>query len=147
MPKDWNTDEEQRKINNIDSWNPILKAHNIPTPALIDGEELNWQRKRIMEKVRHVVSDDLQNVQTEDMFDTTLDDCERQFMQSAAQEARKPTKVAEGTLKEVVRYDQAGRPFYEYFGSPKSWMKDFAPDRRKRLVGIINPEAGKFKKL
>jgi hypothetical protein len=146
MAQNWNAAEEQRKINNIDSWNPILKAHKIPTPALIDGERLTWQRKRIMDKVRHVVSDELQKIPTDDMFDATLDDCERRFMQSAAQEAVRPSKVPEGSLKEVVSYDASGRVSYSYFGSPKAWLADFSHPRKK-LLSIINPDADKFRKL
>jgi hypothetical protein len=64
-----------------------------------------------------------------------LEHVAQQFLASAAQEAVRPTKVPEGELKQVTRYDQAGRPYYEFFGNPSSWLKDFAGDK-KRLTSI-----------
>jgi hypothetical protein len=128
----------QRKTNSFDQWNPTLKAHNIPTPAFIDNEPLDNQRKRFMEKVRPFVSDDLQKVRTDDIFGSALDHLEKRFIESASQEALRPTRVPDGTLKEVVSYDQSGRPMYSYFGSPRSWMDAFAAPK-KRLVGINAP--------
>jgi hypothetical protein len=59
----------------------------------------------------------------------------QQAYADAHQEARHPTQIQEGTLREVVSYDQAGRPSYSYFGSPSVWMSAFTAPR-KRLVGI-----------
>jgi hypothetical protein len=125
----------QRKTNHFDQWNPTLKAQNIPTPAFIEAEPLDAQRKRFMEKVRPFVSDDLQKVKTDDIFGSALDHLEKQFMESAAAEARAPTRVQEGKLKEVVSYDQSGRPSYTYWGSPSVWMNAFAAPKKK-LTGI-----------
>jgi hypothetical protein len=134
----WKEQDEQRKFNNIEQWSQTaLKSLNIPTPAYIEGEQFDHQRKRIMNKVRPFVSEDLQQVKTDDMFGSVLDHCEKQFMESARAEALRPTKIPEGTLKEVVSYDQAGRPSYSYFGSPRSWMDNFAAPK-KQLVSIMD---------
>jgi hypothetical protein len=128
--------DEQRKFNNIEHWaQTALKPLNIPTPAYIEGEKLDQQRKRIMNKVRPFVSDALQQVKTDDVFGSALDHYEKQFMESAAAEAVRPTKVPDGELREVVSHDQAGRPMYSYFGSPRAWMDDFASPK-KQLVGV-----------
>jgi hypothetical protein len=60
-----------------------------------------------------------------------------QIYNAAAAEARHPTQIPEGTLRQVTRYDQAGRPFYEFFGSPSAWMSDFTMPK-KQLVSIID---------
>ena len=43
---------------------------------------------------------------------------EQQIFKAAEQEARSPTNVPDGQLKEVRRLDQSGRPFYEFHGRP-----------------------------
>jgi hypothetical protein len=68
---------------------------------------------------------------------TAFDALEKQIKADAQREAHHPTQVPEGTLKEVVNYDQAGRPSYTYFGSPKVWLNDFTSPRKK-LVGIMD---------
>jgi hypothetical protein len=126
----------QRKANNIQQWDPTLKALNLPTPALIEGEPIHNQRKRIMNMVRPFVSDDLQNVKPDHVFESALDDYERRFQESAAREAVRPSRVPEGQLKQVTRHDPSGRPFYEFWGSPRAWLSDFSTGTRRRLVGI-----------
>ena len=72
----------QRKIDNIDQWHQAaLKPLNIPTPVFIDAEPIDKQRKRIMEKVRPFVSDELQKVRTDDAFGSALDHLEKRFME------------------------------------------------------------------
>lgn len=58
-----------------------------------------------------------------------------QIHERAAQEARRPTQIPDGELREVVRRDATGRPFFEYFGKPSAWLKDFTANKKK-LVGI-----------
>ena len=128
--------DEQRKFDNIEQWTQnVFRPLGIPAPAYIEGEQFDQQRKRLMEKARPFVSDELQQIKKDDVSGTGLNHLEKQFMESAAAEATKPTKVPEGELKQVVRYDQAGRVSYEFFGKPSVWLSQFAPDRR-RLVGV-----------
>jgi hypothetical protein len=125
----------QRKYDNIEQWAPVCKSLNIPTPSYIEGESFDHQRKRIMEKVRPFVATDLQEVKTEHIYESGLNHLENKYMESAAQEAARPTKVPDGELKKVTRYDQAGRPYYEFFGGPRAWLNDFSMPKKK-LIGI-----------
>jgi hypothetical protein len=128
---------EQRKFDNIEQWTQnVFRPLGVPAPAYIEGEKLDQQRKRIMEKARPFVSEELQQIKRDDVFGTGLNHLEKQFMESAAEEATRPTKVPEGQLKEVKKYDQAGRASSEFYGSPKVWMDTFNATNRKRLVGI-----------
>lgn len=132
----WQDQDEQRKFNNIEQWAQLaLKPLNIPVPAYIEGERLDQQRKRIMNKVRPFVSDALQQVKTDDVFGSALDHYEKQFMESARAEALRPTKIPDGELREVISHDQSGRPMYSYYGSPRAWMDNFSSPK-KQLVGI-----------
>jgi hypothetical protein len=149
MSQNWNSSlaDEQRKINEIERWDQaVFRPHRMPTPSYIDHESLDGLTKRLINKSRHLVSEDLQKVKTNDVFGSALDHFAKQFFDSAAQEAVRPSKVPDGSLKEITKYDQSGRPFYEYYGSPKSWLADFSHPRKK-LLGIINPDADKFKKM
>jgi hypothetical protein len=129
------SNDYQRKYDNIEQWSRVCAPLGIPTPAFTEGESFDHQRKRIIEKVRPFVSDELQPVKTDHVFETGLNDLERRFMDSAAREAARPTKVPDGELKQVTRYDQAGRPYYEFFGKCSTWLSDFTSPK-KRLVGI-----------
>ena len=66
---------------------------------------------------------------------TAFDVLEKQIKADAQREAARPTQIPDGELKQITRYDQAGRPFYEWFGSPRAWLKDFSAPA-KRLIGI-----------
>jgi hypothetical protein len=51
-------------------------------------------------------------------------------------EARHPTKVPDGELKEVHRVDAAGRPYSEFVGRPSVWLNEFADSRRRMVTNI-----------
>ena len=38
--------------------------------------------------------------------------------------------IPDGELREIKKFDQAGRPYSEYFGSPSAWMKDFSGEKK-----------------
>jgi hypothetical protein len=60
---------------------------------------------------------------------------EPQIIADCIQEAAHPTMLKKGELREMARYDEAGRKYYEYYGDPDVWMNQFkAP--AKRLYGI-----------
>jgi hypothetical protein len=146
MVDQWNASDEQRKIENIERWDQqVYRPNQRPTPSLINGESFDQQRKRIMNGARSLVSDELQKVRTDHLFETALDHVERQFIDSAASEAVRPTRVADGELKQVTRYDESGRRSYEFFGSPSAWMSQFTNGTRKKLVGIMSPGAVTFR--
>jgi hypothetical protein len=141
MVDHWNASDEQLKIENIERWDQqVYRPNQRPTPSLINGESYDQQRKRIMNGARSLVSDELQKVRTEHLFETALDHVERQFIASAASEAVRPTRVADGELQQVISHDEAGRPSYSFYGSPRAWLNNFAAPRKK-LVGIMSPGA------
>ena len=128
--------DEQRKINTAEQWDQaVFRPHNMPTPRYLEGEKLDQYRKRLIDKARPLVSADLQHVKTDDIFGTGLDDYEKRFLEFATAETVRPTNVPEGQLKQVTRHDASGRPYYEWFGSPRAWLDTFAAPKR-RLIGI-----------
>jgi hypothetical protein len=130
--------DEQRKINTAEQWDQaVFRPNRMPTPRYLDGESLDQYRKRLMEKARPLVAADLQKVKCDDIFGSGLDDYERRFLESATAETVRPTNVPAGELKQVTRYDASGRPFYEFFGSPRTWLDQFAYPK-KRLAAIRN---------
>jgi hypothetical protein len=88
-----------------------------------------------MDAARSLVSADLQKVETKDLYGSTLEHFEQRYLESARAEAQRPTNIPEGELRQVTKLDQAGRPFYEFHGSPSAWLKDFTCPK-KRLTGI-----------
>jgi hypothetical protein len=130
--------DEQRKVNEIERWDQaVFKPNRMPTPSYFDHESFDGQRKRLMNKARPLVSEELQKVRTDDAFGSALEHVAQQFFESAASEAKRPTKIPEGELREVTKYDATGRPFFEYYGSPSAWMKNFTAEK-KFLKSIID---------
>jgi len=113
----------------------IFKPRGTSAPDFSDREPLDHYRKRMMNKAAPFVAADLQEVKTEHLYGSALDHYENEYFKSAAAEAVRPTNIPEGTLKEVVHYDAAGRPSYTYHGSPSVWMSTFTRPK-KRLAGI-----------
>ncbi len=60
---------------------------------------------------------------------------EPQFFADAIAEAQHPTQFGPDELRELTRYDEAGRRYSEFYGHPSAWMSQFSGDR-KRLTGI-----------
>jgi hypothetical protein len=99
--------------------------------------QVNHYKKRLMDKAAPFVAADLQEVKTDHLYGSALDHYEKRYLESAAAEAARPTNVPEGTLKEVTKYDQSGRPFSEFFGSPRAWLDHFAPPKMQ-VVSIMD---------
>ena len=115
----------------------IFKPRGTTAPDFSDREPLDHYRKRMMQKAAPFVAADLQEVKTENLYGSALDHYEKQYFESAAAEAARPTNIPEGTLKQVTKYDRAGRPYYEFYGSPRCWIDNFAPPK-KQLVSIMD---------
>ena len=125
----WDTETEKYQIH--DKWNEgVFRPRGARAPEFLDKEPIDHYRKRLMTKAAPFVAADLQEVKTDHLYGSALDHYEQKYLESAAAEAARPTNVPEGTLKQVTKYDQAGRPFYEYFGSPSAWMNDFSGDKK-----------------
>jgi hypothetical protein len=61
---------------------------------------------------------------------------EKQVQEAARREAQHPTRIPDNELREVKRLDGTGRPFYEFYGRPSTWMSDFTTGAKQKLVGI-----------
>jgi len=109
-----------------------------PTPRYLDTDNPDHYLKRLMDAATPLVSEELQKVQTKDLYGSTLDHFEQRYFDSAKAEAQRPTNIPEGELREVRKLDASGRPFIEFYGSPSAWMKNFMPDTIKKVKGIID---------
>jgi hypothetical protein len=107
---------------------------NRSAPRPFIDENADLYRKRTLPIVQQYAPN-FQNVKVDEARGSAFDLLERQIYDDARQEAHRPTQVPEGTLKQVTRYDNGGRPFYEFFGSPRVWLETFSSPA-KRLVGI-----------
>jgi hypothetical protein len=133
----WSNMEEE-KLALQEKWHEgVFRPRNARAPEFLDKEPLDHYRKRLMTKAAPFVAADLQEVKTEHLYGSALDHYEQQYFQSAASEAARPTNIPEGTLKQVTKYDQGGRPFYEFYGSPRVWIDNFAPPK-KYLKSIMD---------
>jgi hypothetical protein len=129
---------EDEKLTLQEKWHEsVFRPNKTVAPAFLEKEPLDHYRKRLMTKAAPFVAADLQEVKTEHLYGSALDHYEQRYFESAAAEAARPTKIPEGTLKEVVSYDQSGRPSYSYFGSPRVWFDNFSSPK-KQLVGIMD---------
>jgi hypothetical protein len=132
----WDTETEKYEIH--DKWNDkVFRPRGTRAPEFLDKEPIDHYRKRLMTKAAPFVAADLQEVKTDHLYGSALDHYEQRYFESAAAEAARPTNIPDGTLKQVTKYDQAGRPYYEYFGSPSTWMNDFSGDK-KYLKSIMD---------
>jgi hypothetical protein len=62
---------------------------------------------------------------------------EKQIFEAARHEARHPTRIPDGELREVKTSDVSGRQISEFFGKPSSWMSTFSTGAaNKKLIGI-----------
>jgi hypothetical protein len=112
----------------------VLTPFNRAAPRSFTDESHDLYRRRTLPIVQQYAPN-YQNVKVDDARGSAFDLLERQIYDDARQEAKR--QIPEGQLKEIVSYDQAGRPSYSYFGSPKTWMNDFAAPK-KNVVSIMD---------
>jgi hypothetical protein len=117
-----------------------LQAHlepfnrDAPTPFTDeDGKQYEDRVIPILQKYTPGYED----VKVDSLYGTNRELVVNQIYHAAAAEAHRPTRIPEGELREVTRRDASGRPYYEYFGSPSAWMRDFTGER-KQCVSIID---------
>jgi hypothetical protein len=115
-----------------------LKLFNQSAPRPFTDEAPDQYDKRTLSMVQRYASPELREVKVDDLYGTAFTLVKKQIFDSAAREADRPTMVPEGELKQITRYDESGRKSYEFFGSPRAWMNNFAAPR-KQLVGIMSP--------
>ena len=118
-------------------YDPLFRMHR-PTgaPPPMERESETAYRRRLAEALQQHAPN-CKDFNIRHSTGSAFDVLERQIKSDAQREALHPTQIPEGTLKEIVSYDAAGRPSYSYFGSPRAWMDNFATPK-KMLVGIRN---------
>jgi hypothetical protein len=116
-------------------YDPLFRMHR-PTgaPPPMERENHTAYRRRLAEALQQHAPN-CKDFNIRHSTGTAFDVLERQIKSDAEREARHPTQIPEGTLKETVSYDQAGRPTYSYWGSPGVCLDNFATPK-KMLVGI-----------
>jgi hypothetical protein len=127
-------DEDAIRATQAD-YDPYFRLHR-PTgaPPPLEREPNSAYRRRLAEGLQQHAPH-CQDFNVRHSTGTAFDTLEKQIKADAQREAVMPSVVPEGTLKEVVSYDAAGRPSRTFWGSPKVWMDEFASPK-KRLVGI-----------
>jgi hypothetical protein len=135
MTAHWNPIDEQKLFNAQERADAVIRQFDPRgAPAPLNGENLILYRKRMADRLKQY-SPQHQGVNVYEASNTAFDHIENEIYEGAAKEARFPTQIAEGELKQVTRHDASGRPFYEWYGSPMAWMPEFTRPK-KRLVGI-----------
>jgi hypothetical protein len=112
----------------------VIQPFNRSAPRPFTDENAELYRKRTLPMVQQYAPN-YQNVKVDDARGSAFDLLEKQIYDDARQEARRPTTVPDGELRQVTRYDASGRPYYDFFGSPRAWLDNFSAPK-KRLVGI-----------
>lgn len=112
----------------------ILMSFNQAAPRSFTDEDHTEYRRRTLPLIqKHAPG--YENVKIDDARGTAFDLIEKQIYAATEREAQHPTQIPEGELKQMTRHDQSGRPYYEFFGKPSTWLSTFSGGR-KRLIGI-----------
>jgi hypothetical protein len=113
----------------------VLRPFNQYAPRYMEGETLASYQKRLAGRVQqHAPS--MKDINLRESVGSAFELIERQIYDEARREAIRPTTIRKGEMRELRRYDDTGRPFYEFHGSPSAWMDDFSTGAKRRLVGI-----------
>jgi hypothetical protein len=113
-----------------------IQPFNRSAPRPFTDENAELYRKRTLPIVQQYAPN-YQDVKVDDARGSAFDLLEKQIYDDARQEAHRPTNIPDGELRQVTRYDASGRPYYDFFGSPRAWMDNFAAPK-KRLIGILD---------
>jgi hypothetical protein len=130
-------DENEINATQLD-YDPLFRMHR-PTgaPPPLERENATAYRRRLAEALQQHAPN-CKDFNIRHSTGTAFDALEKQIKADALSESLHPTDIPEGELKQVTRYDQAGRPSYYFYGSPSSWMRNFMPDTIKKVKGIID---------
>jgi hypothetical protein len=128
--KDYETENQQTR----EKYGDILDQFNVPVPRPFPDESNDQFRRRALPLLQRKAPG-FENVRIDDAKGTAFDLIERQIFDAAKREAQHPTQIPEGELREVVRKDHAGRPYFEFFGRPSAWLNQFT-GKRSQVVGI-----------
>jgi hypothetical protein len=113
----------------------LLRLHNQSAPRAMDGENLVSYKRRLASKVQQVTPN-LKDINLNDARGSAFDLLQKQIYDEARREAIRPTTIPKGEMREMRKFDDTGRPFYEWQGSPKAWLGDFSNGAKRKLAGI-----------
>ena len=121
-------------------YDPYFRMHRPSgAPPPLERESETAYRRRLAETLQQHAPN-CKDFNIRHSTGSAFDVLEKQIREDAQREAFHPT-VPDGELKQVTRYDQAGRPYYEFFGSPRSWMSDFTAPK-KFVKSILDTRTG-----
>ena len=126
--------KEQEIQDTRSKYDEALQPFNRSAPRPFTEERSDEYRRRVLPILQNYAPG-MQDVKVNDAHGTAFDLIEKQTFEAAARESRYPTQVPEGKLKEIQRYDQAGRVSYEFYGKPSVWMSQFSSGK-KLVVGV-----------
>jgi hypothetical protein len=131
------TERSQEVVNERTRLQRALDPWNIPAPTpFLEEDKFNYQKRATLPLLQQhapgAVTFKDSDLREGAMMDLVVD----QLYESATREAQRPTMVPDGELKQIIRRDAAGRPFYEWYGKAASWLREYGPDKKMRLVGI-----------
>lgn len=116
----------------------ILEEHGRPSPSPFPDEGPDQYARRALPIVQSIVPEFKDRKIDQYLREPNFKYIEGQIFEAARKEARNPTNIPDGELREVKKLDTSGRPFYEFRGRPSSWMDQFSNGTKRRLVGHQN---------
>jgi hypothetical protein len=136
MPYQSFADKERGVQEARSEYQDLLAPFNRPAPSPFPEENEDQYRRRALPIVQSVAPGfeglKIDNYLREPNFNYI----EKQVQEAARREAQHPTRIPDNELREVKRLDGTGRPFYEFYGRPSTWMSDFTTGAKQKLVGI-----------
>lgn len=130
-------DENELNTTQAD-YDPLFRMHRPSgAPPPMERESETAYRRRLAEALQQHAPN-CKDFNIRHSTGSAFDVLEKQIKADAQREALHPTQIPDGELRERVSYDQAGRPSYTYYGSPRAWLDNFATPK-KFLVGINTP--------
>ena len=131
------SDEETKLQQSRAEYQPIFEALGRPTPAPFSDEDNDKYRRRALSNLQSAVPG-FEDLKIDGYLrEPNFKYVEQQIIQAAKQEARHPTRIPDGELRELRKPDKSGRLTSTFFGRPSSWMNAFSNGAANRkLIGI-----------
>jgi hypothetical protein len=105
-------------------------------PPPLSGERLlDFRRRLLRPLMKH--STQFSSVDVDELREPLITPIEKSVFADAIKASTDNASAPEDYLREVTTTDATGRRITSFYGMPKTWMKQFAGQRR-RLIGIRN---------
>jgi hypothetical protein len=102
----------------------VFNHLGLKAPAPYDSETFRGYRRRLLTPLQRF-SPGLKDVDLKSLIDPhAFAQAEQTIYADAAREARAPSHIAAGTLRQVER-TEGGHTYREFFGEPRTWMAQF----------------------